>query len=83
VIGFMQADGSLIGDFVDAAIGHDVHSYTVPGLRSQLSSGHAIAITIGKSASGVIHVFGSGAFPAPDGKPLSQTFKELAKQLVE
>lgn len=83
MIGFMQPDGSPIGAFADAAIGHDAHSCTVPGLRSQLASGHAIAITIGKSASGVIHVFGSGAFPVPGGMPLSQAYKELAKQLVE
>ncbi len=83
VIGFIRLDGELIGELVDAAIGHDVHSYSVPGLRSQLASGQAIAVTIGKTSSGAIMVFGSGAFPPPGGGILTQTLKDLASQLVK
>ena len=83
VIGFIQPDGKLIGELVDAGIGHDAHSYTLPGLRSQLASGQAIAVTIGKTASGAIRVFGSGAFPPPGGSPLSKVLKARASQLVE
>jgi hypothetical protein len=42
-----------------------------------------VGITIGKSMSGIITVFGAGAFLPPGGKPLSQEFKELARRLVE
>jgi hypothetical protein len=83
VIGFIRPGGELIGELTDAAIGHDAHSYSVSGLRSQLSSGQAIAVTIGKTADGVVKVFGSGAFPPPGGGPLSQTLKEHAARLVE
>jgi hypothetical protein len=83
VIGFIRQDGSLIGEFADAAIGHDAHSYTVPGLRSQLANAQAIAVTIGKASDGTIRVFGSGAFPPPGGGPLSAALKQLAGQLVE
>ena len=83
VIGFIRPDGELIGHLVDAAIGHDVHSYTIPGLRSKLATGQAIAVTIGKTTSGVIKVFGSGAFPPPGGGALSQALRDLASQLVE
>ena len=71
VIGFVRPDGSLIGDLADAAVGHDNHSYSVSGLRAQLAAGQAIAVTVGKSAAGVIQVFGSGAFPPPGGVPLT------------
>jgi len=83
VIGFIGPNGELIGELVDASIGHDTHSYTVPGLRSQLASGHATAVTIGKTSGGAIKVFGSGAFPAPGGGPLNQTVRDLASRLVE
>jgi hypothetical protein len=83
VIGFIRPTGELIGELADASIGHDAHSYTVPGLRSQLASGQAIAITIGKMSSGKITVFGSGAFPPPGGGSLSRSLKGHASRLVE
>jgi hypothetical protein len=83
VIGFIRPDGTLIGEWADASIGHDAHSYTVAGLRSQLAGGQAIAVTIGKSAAGKIRVFGSGAFPPPGGGPLSRGLRDLASKLVE
>lgn len=67
VIGFVRPTGELIGELVDAAVGHDVHCYSVPHLRSQLARGHAIAVTIGKASDGSIKVFGAGAFPPPGG----------------
>jgi hypothetical protein len=83
VIEFVRPNGDLIGELVDASVGHDAHSYTIPGLRSLLASGHAIAITIGKTASGAIKVFGSGAFPAPGGGSLAAALRDAATHLVE
>lgn len=82
VIGFMTRDGKLIGQFADPSLGHDALSVMTPGLRSQIQSGQAIAITVGKSKDGVIRVFGSGTFPPPGGT-LSDLFKRLAEKLVE
>jgi hypothetical protein len=82
VIGFVEPDGTLIGELASAAVGHDAHSYSVPGLRSRLASGQAIAVTIAKSMSGEIRVFGSGAFPPPGGI-LSSSLKAIASHLVE
>jgi hypothetical protein len=83
VIGFVRPNGDLIGELVDASIGHDAHSYAIPGLPSLLASGHAIAITIGKTASGAIKVFGSGAFSHPSGGSLTTTLRDAATRLVE
>jgi hypothetical protein len=83
VIGFMTVDGKLIGELAEPRIGHARLSLGMEGLLARLSSGQAVAITIGKSASGIITVFGSGAFPPPGGKPLSQELKDRARRLVE
>jgi hypothetical protein len=83
VIGFIRLDGRLIGSLADASLGHDALSYTIPGVRAQLAMGQAVAVTIGKSTTGVIKVFGSGAFPPPGGVPLSKILRDLASQLVQ
>jgi len=67
VIGFMTRYGKQIGDFADPAVGHDVLADRTPDLRSQLKSGQAIGITVGKNSVGEIFAFGSGVFPPPGG----------------
>jgi len=83
VIGFINPNGELVGELVDVAVGHEAHSYSVSGLRARLSSGRVIAVTIGKSSSGEIRVFGSGMFPPPGGGRLNPALCELASRLVE
>ena len=83
VIGFIHPEGTLIGELVDAQIGHEELSYRAESLRSKLASGLAIAITIGKRDDGTVKVLGSGAFPPLGGGPLSNTLRNLAATLVE
>jgi hypothetical protein len=83
IIGFMTPDGKLIGEFAEARVGHEALSLRTEGLRAKLASGQAVAITLGKSATGAITVFGSGAFVPPGGKPLSEELKDRARRLVE
>jgi hypothetical protein len=83
IIAFVRPDGTLIGDFADPSLGHDTLSYSVPSLRGKLATGHAIAITLAKTQDGKIKVFGSGAFPPPEGGLLSPALRELCSKLVE
>jgi hypothetical protein len=83
VIGFMTLDGALIGELVALDVGHDELSLRVEGLREKLATGQAMGITIGKLQAGDIRIFGSGYFPPPQGGPLSERLRNLARKLVE
>jgi hypothetical protein len=79
----MSPDGKLIGEFASPAVGHDILVLQVPGLKTRVARGHAVAITIGKRLDGTIAVLGSGGYPLPGGQPLSQEMKDRARRLVE
>ena len=73
LIGFMTADGRLVGSWAKPSLGHERLAAVLNLKRSSGLKLGVVAITVGKRSDGGVQAFGSGSYG-----PLTEAARELA-----